>query len=408
MRKIVILICVLLAANVLYAGPHAKDDVIKKQYTVSPFTEIDAGNIFKLIISQADETSVTVETDESLMPHVKVEVSGAVLKLNLTRAKISASAMNVYISTPHLNALRLSGIAEAQFTAPVRTSRMIINMSGASNIPQMNLYSEDARIVTSGTSRLKINSVTKKLDAEVSGMSSMNIKAKACYVKFVCRGSSKISMDVASVGEMQVQLNGASGASGNLSAGSLIADVNGASSLQLSGRWIRQKLTASGASRVNLGSAVCPETEVSASGSSGVSLGRTSISKMSRSGAASITTSKTAKIPDEDIQMRDLAESLSKLDAELGKSSEELLLNLTNLSAEISSGINSNSKGKDMQRLVAEFGELAKELGSKAENATMNINGKNYLLKDVKISTVNNSDGSVSLFINGEEVYRLK
>ena len=61
-----------------------------------------------------------------------------------------------------------------------------------------------------------------------------------------------------------------------------------------------------------------------------------------------------------------------------------------------------------MQRLVAEFGELAKELGSKAENATMNINGKNYLLKDVKISTVNNSDGSVSLFINGEEVYRLK
>ena len=159
---------------------------------------------------------------------------------------------------------------------------------------------------------------------------------------------------------------------------------------------------------MNLGSAVCPETEVSASGSSGVSLGRTSISKMSRSGAASITTSKTAKIPDEDIQMRDLAESLSKLDAELGKSSEELLLNLTSLSAEISSGINSNSKGKDMQRLVAEFGELAKELGSKAENATMNINGKNYLLKDVKISTVNNSDGSVSLFINGEEVYRLK
>ena len=395
MKRTMILLCILLTACLSYAGRHVGGNgkVVKQECSVSSFVGIEAGHVFRLIITQADKCSVTIETDENLMELVTVNVSGGTLNLGLKGNVKNHSAMNAYVSLPRLNSLRLSSIANAEFTTDMNTNdRLKISLSGASSLDRTNFHSSDADIHLSGASSLTADFTANKLNAEIAGASSFLSKIKAQEVRLENSGASRSSIDVAATGTVRISVSGVSGVTGKVTADNLRAETSGSSSLKLSGRWGHQKLSASGTSNLNVNEAESIDTDVSASGSAKVSAGRTSITGISKSGASSISTNGTpSKQPKpSNSDLKDFAAALNKLSADLSKMK-----------------ISSDTISRKLHQVAAEFAELAMELSHKAENATISINGKNYLLKDIKISVVNNSDGSVSLFMNGEEVYRL-
>ncbi|MDR2562750.1 MAG: DUF2807 domain-containing protein [Prevotellaceae bacterium] len=384
MKKLIIALSLVLVSSCLYADRSVKGNgkVVKQEYITSSFKGIDAGSIFQLIVSTDEKCSVRIETDENLMDLVSLNVSNSILNLRLKENIRSYSAMNVYISLPQLEKLKLSGAAKAEFTEKMQTNgKMTIDLSGASNIENADFQANTVSIDLSGASRAEANVKANKLNLDASGTSFLRIGAEVDELRIENSGVSKSSINVAANGGAELSASGSSHITGRLVANNLRAETSGAASLKLSGKWEHQRLSANGASNIDLSEAVSYTTDVTASGSSQVAAGHTSISKFSRNGNSSIKS-----LP---------SKTDSKKSTKISDSSS-------------SEKISSDSISLKLQQIAAEFAELAKKLGDKAANATVNINGKNYLLKDVKISVVNNSDGSVSLFMNGEEAYRLK
>lgn len=108
-------------------------DTIEKEFTVTQFTKITAFKNIELIITEALNYSVKVETGDNLIDNVSVSVEDGRLLLkdenncNLTR---DYNTTKVYVSAPNLTEIRNS----SQFT---------VRSIGTLNYPDLNLYSED-------------------------------------------------------------------------------------------------------------------------------------------------------------------------------------------------------------------------------------------------------------------------
>ena len=386
MKRTIITLSIIFAAILLYAGPQIRGNgkVVKQEHAASPFTGIEAGGVFRLIVTQADQCSVSVETGENLMDLVTVGIANGKLNLSMKGGIKHYSAMNVYISLPKLNALHLSGAAKAEFTTDMKTTDKIkISLSGTSSIRRANFHAAQAVINLTGASKMETNLTADQLNVSVSGTSSLRATAAVGELRIGNSGASKSSINVVVSGMADLSASGTSSITGQLTADNLRAEAYGASSLKLSGQWGNQKLSAYGTSNIDLHESVSLSTEVSASGVSRVSAGHTSISKINTSGTSTI---KSSPPKTDSKELQDIA---------------------SRISSEINEKISNDSNSIKLQQVAAEFAELAKKLSDKAAKATININGKDYVLKDTKISVVNNSDGSVSLFMNEEEAYRL-
>lgn len=152
------------------------------------FREIKAGNAVILIISVQEEFGITVEGEENLLKDVKTEVQGETLVIS-TKGKISpTNKVRLKILMPELLNLELWGASEASVT---------------------NSKSNSLKILTGGTSKIKIDGETKSLEATANGASSIDaetLKTENAQVKTA--GTSEITVSASN--ELTAEAFGAS------------------------------------------------------------------------------------------------------------------------------------------------------------------------------------------------------
>ncbi|WP_034061392.1 head GIN domain-containing protein [Lacinutrix jangbogonensis] len=137
MKKIVYILTLLILASC--DSENAPDcfknagDLIEKEFAVAPFTKVTVFKNIELIVTDALNYSVKVETGENLMDAIAVTVENGRLLLNdnngcnLFR---DYGLTKVYINAPNLTEIRNS----SQFTA---------RSNGVLNYPELKLLSED-------------------------------------------------------------------------------------------------------------------------------------------------------------------------------------------------------------------------------------------------------------------------
>ncbi|WP_223270673.1 head GIN domain-containing protein [Subsaximicrobium wynnwilliamsii] len=128
-------------------------DLIQKEFAVEPFTQITVFERIELIITQAPEQKVTVETGEYLMNDIEVKVENGRLKLynnnacNITR---DYGLTKIFVSVPNLTEIRNS-------------SGLAVRNEGVLNFDRLALISEDANgedtFHTDGDFRLEVNCI---------------------------------------------------------------------------------------------------------------------------------------------------------------------------------------------------------------------------------------------------------
>lgn len=244
-------------------------NLITEQFNYTGFDSIQVGNIFEVEISQSDSYSISVTADDNIMEYVVVDHSGNNLLVRLKPGynyySVTATAK---ISVPDIRKLTMSGASDGILRDFDTSNNVSIGVSGASELEIMdlsagnismdisgastvtaNLSCADADFGISGASR--VSGILACGDAEfnVSGASSLNVSGSGQDLKSQVSGASEIKLDNFTVGNVDIEVSGASDAVVNM-AGTLNAEVSGASSLYYIGNPVLGDIDVSGASSI--------------------------------------------------------------------------------------------------------------------------------------------------------------
>ncbi len=191
-------------------GVKGSGNVVTDHRDVSGFHGIEVGGIYQVEITAQKEYSVTVETDDNIVPLVKTDVEDGILKIESEGRISPKSAIRIVIATPDIDSLEISGVANvtlnnvkndalsidssgaSKIAVNGETSKLTVDVSGATKIDANELKTESATVDANGASNVQLN-VSGTLKADASGASHITYSGTPTSVQKSTTGVANIS-----------------------------------------------------------------------------------------------------------------------------------------------------------------------------------------------------------------------
>lgn len=171
-----------------FKGEKGSGKIATEQRDVKGFKGVEVGGAFLVEITAQKDFSVEVEADDNLLPLIKTEVEGGVLKIDSEGRLSPTKQMTVRITAPDINSL---------------------DVSGAANLALNNVKNSALTLDSSGAAKIKISGETTKFTIDTSGASKINADGlKAANANIDASGASHIEVNVSN--ELSVDSSGAS------------------------------------------------------------------------------------------------------------------------------------------------------------------------------------------------------
>lgn len=147
--------------------------VVKQQRKVSDFSRLKVATGIDVIITQSDNTEVTVEADENLHDWIKTEVVNGVLKIYSDKNIRSAKEKKVHVSYKKLNEIDISSAGDVSGANTLVTDELDIEMSSAGNLT-LALEADKVDIDISSAGDARLSGKTKYFKADLSSAGDLN------------------------------------------------------------------------------------------------------------------------------------------------------------------------------------------------------------------------------------------
>lgn len=171
-----------------FGGVHGSGKTATEARDLTGFKAVDVGGVFQVEIVAQKDFRVEVEADDNLLPLIKTEVDGNVLKINAERRLSSSNPIKIRIYAPDIDNLEVSGAANVSMT-DIKNDNLTLDCSGHSNI--------------------KIAGETSKLNIDVSGSTKIDAEAlRTVDANVDAGGASGVTVNVS--GELRSEASGAS------------------------------------------------------------------------------------------------------------------------------------------------------------------------------------------------------
>ena len=188
MKKITIVFlaaCIALVAGCNWVGIRGNGHIKTDERTISAFTNIDAGGAFQ-IEWQSGAPTLSITTDENLLPYIDNQISGETLHLHTREQIWPTHGIKVVISSPTRTGAKTSGAAkltanqlsgprfalESTGAAEVKLDgnidELLADMTGASELHAGGLQTKTTEIATTGAADAEI-AVSETLKVAITG-----------------------------------------------------------------------------------------------------------------------------------------------------------------------------------------------------------------------------------------------
>ncbi|NJN68265.1 MAG: DUF2807 domain-containing protein [Chloroflexaceae bacterium] len=187
-------------------------NIVTETREVSGFDVVYLQGKGHLIITQGERETLTVETDENLMPLIETEVSNGVLtlRLDLERSRIQPSQLTYRLTLMNLHELHVSGETGAE-AATLATDRLSADVSGAGNLQIGQIRATGVEVSASGSSWVQVDHLeATSLGVEAHGESDVSIVGAADQQRTIARGASNCRLGDVSSREARVEAHGTS------------------------------------------------------------------------------------------------------------------------------------------------------------------------------------------------------
>jgi hypothetical protein len=202
------------------------------------FTAVEVGWAFNVIITQSSSYSVLITAEEKEFDDMQVTKTRDMLKIGckldlfkgLPVKSILPKMRTAEITMPELYKINLSGATRSTVKGFKSSHNLVIGLSGTSSLEMLDMSVGDVRIDLSGASNVKAKGVAKDLHITASGASRVDFSEFPLH-------------------DANVNLSGASGAIVNLD-GVLDANLSGASHVKYLGQPTIRNIQTSGGSKI--------------------------------------------------------------------------------------------------------------------------------------------------------------
>ena len=154
------------------------------------FNKVDNEGTFNVFIKHDSLFTATIEAESNLIPYVRTIVNGNTLQIDTRENLHEHYPINVYITTPILHGVYLSGSGFVKLDS-IDSESLEIALSGSG---RMSGYVNTGSLVTkiSGSGSIDLESYTNSCDVRISGSGSMDLYGESGTGSFSISGSGDI------------------------------------------------------------------------------------------------------------------------------------------------------------------------------------------------------------------------
>jgi len=211
MRKILIVLlvgCVVVVAGCHLPGVRGNGQIKTEERQVGAFANLDAGGAFE-IEWESGSPALRITTDENLLPYIENNVSDDTLRLRTRDHIWPTHGIKIVISSPtrtggrtrgaiKLTVKQLSGPTFAleskgasEVTLSGNVDRLLVDMTGASQLAAAGLQAKTAEISTTGAGDSEV-AVTDTLKVVITGAGKVTYSGNPATIKKQITGAGSI------------------------------------------------------------------------------------------------------------------------------------------------------------------------------------------------------------------------
>jgi hypothetical protein len=143
--------------------------IVTEERPVSGFDRVEASGAGELTLLQGNEESLSIETDDNLLPFIRAEVHNGQLFIGTQGVNLSPSRKIAYrLKLKNLTQLQLSGAVDAKADS-LKTDRLALGISGAGNARFDHLDTRTLTTAISGAGKISASGKTETQVIRISG-----------------------------------------------------------------------------------------------------------------------------------------------------------------------------------------------------------------------------------------------
>jgi hypothetical protein len=211
MRKILIVLligCVVVVAGCHLPGVRGNGRIKTEERQVGAFANLDAGGSFE-IEWESGSPALRITTDENLLPYIENNVSDDTLRLRTRDHIWPTHGIKVVISSPTRTGGRIRGAVKltvkqlsgptfaleskgaAEVTLTGNVDRLLVDMTGASQLAADGLQAKTAEISTTGAGDAEV-AVTDTLNVVITGAGKLTYSGNPPTIKKQITGAGSV------------------------------------------------------------------------------------------------------------------------------------------------------------------------------------------------------------------------
>ena len=185
-------------------------NVVTESFDVSDFDQIRLGTSGTLYVEQGDEFSLTIETDDNILPALNVDVTKGVLRLtaNPDYTALQSTTLIYRVTVPELTALDVSGSGEI-FVGDFKSASLSMTVSGSGDTVFSNAEIDSLTINVNGSGKVTIESATSEdITIKVNNSGDVTLAGETESITITTSGSGKVFAEELKTTKADVTING--------------------------------------------------------------------------------------------------------------------------------------------------------------------------------------------------------
>lgn len=191
-------------------------NVVSETRALASFNMIENEGAFDVYIIQDSVSEVTIEAESNLIGYIRTEVQGNTLSVYTKENLKTHYMIKLYIHTPDVNSVRLSGSGLIDLGS-VFTENLEVILSGSGDI-RGSVNADYVRVGINGSGTANMGLMCNELHTSISGSGDMYFSGQAVMAYFNISGSGSIRSyelqlencyaDISGSGDMFVNVSG--------------------------------------------------------------------------------------------------------------------------------------------------------------------------------------------------------